>query len=181
VGIAVDDFGAGHSSLARIKALPLDALKIERAFVAEVADDERDRAVVRCVVALGDSLGLTTTAEGIETGEQLRALRRLGCTLAQGYLFARPMPAPELEAWLGRWRERRRVDPGADLLLLREGKKPSEPQPAVARAAHGLARRPPSRGDLRRASCRLVGGRPAAAQTMKSSAAAGASSVRPSR
>ena len=96
VAIAIDDFGAGHSSLGRLKALPLDVLKIDRAFVAEIVEDERDRAIVRTVAALGANLALTTTAEGIETPEQLRVLRRLGCSLVQGYLFARPMPAPVL-------------------------------------------------------------------------------------
>ena len=107
VGIAIDDFGAGHSSLGRLKALPLSVLKIDRGFVSGIVDDERDRAIVRTVVALGGNLGLTTTAEGIETAEQLRVLRRLGCALVQGYLFARPMPAPQLEAWLRTWREER--------------------------------------------------------------------------
>ena len=120
VGVAVDDFGAGHSSLGRLKALPLDLLKIDRAFVTGIAADERDRAIVRTVVALGDNLGLTPTAEGIETREQLAALRRLGCRLAQGYLFARPMPAADLPAWLAAWRRRREVAPDADLLR-REG------------------------------------------------------------
>lgn len=114
VGIAVDDFGAGHSSLGRLKALPLDVLKIDRAFVSGIVDDQRDRAIVRTVVALGSNLGLTATAEGIETDEQLRVLRRLGCALVQGYLFARPMPAPQLEAWLKTWRERRPVGSDAD-------------------------------------------------------------------
>jgi EAL domain-containing protein (putative c-di-GMP-specific phosphodiesterase class I) len=120
VGVAVDDFGAGHSSLGRLKALPLDLLKIDRAFVTGIAADERDRAIVRTVVALGDNLGLTPTAEGIETREQLAALRRLGCRLAQGYLFARPMPAADLPAWLAAWRRRREAGPDADLLRREE-------------------------------------------------------------
>jgi diguanylate cyclase (GGDEF)-like protein len=106
VAIAIDDFGAGHSSLGRLKALPLDVLKIDRAFVAEIVEDERNRAIVRTVTALGRNLGLTATAEGIETAEQLRVLRRLGCSLVQGYLFARPMPAPMLGRWLLEWRDR---------------------------------------------------------------------------
>ena len=107
VAIAIDDFGAGHSSLGRLKALPLDMLKIDRAFVTDIAEDERDRAIVRTVTALGANLDLVTTAEGIETPEQLRVLRRLGCRLVQGYLFARPMPAPMLGQWLEEWRTRR--------------------------------------------------------------------------
>jgi diguanylate cyclase (GGDEF)-like protein len=119
VGIAVDDFGTGHSSLARLKALPLDVLKIDRTFVADVAIDEREQAIVRTVLALGDNLGLATTAEGVETIEQLRVLRRLGCVLAQGHLFARPMAAAEVPVWLAAWREHRLVRPEDD--LLREG------------------------------------------------------------
>jgi diguanylate cyclase (GGDEF)-like protein len=111
VAIAIDDFGAGHSSLGRLKALPLDVLKIDRAFVAEIVEDERDRAIVQTVAALGANLRLTTTAEGIETADQLRVLRRLGCSLVQGYLFARPMPAAVLGPWLQEWRERRQGSP----------------------------------------------------------------------
>jgi diguanylate cyclase (GGDEF)-like protein len=111
VAIAIDDFGAGHSSLGRLKALPLDVLKIDRAFVAEIVEDERDRAIVQTVAALGANLHLTTTAEGIETADQLRVLRRLGCSLVQGYLFARPMPAAMLGPWLQEWRERRQGSP----------------------------------------------------------------------
>jgi diguanylate cyclase (GGDEF)-like protein/PAS domain S-box-containing protein len=119
VGIAVDDFGTGHSSLGRLKALPIDVLKIDRTFVADVAADDRERAIVLTVVALGNNLGLATTAEGVETREQLKVLRRLGCALAQGHLFARPMAAAELADWLMAWRERRLVRPEDD--LLREG------------------------------------------------------------
>jgi diguanylate cyclase (GGDEF)-like protein/PAS domain S-box-containing protein len=119
VEIAVDDFGTGHSSLGRLKALPVDVLKIDRTFVADVAIDERERAIVGTIVALGDNLGLATTAEGVETREQLKVLRRLGCALAQGHLFARPMAAAELADWLTAWRKRCRVQPGDD--LLREG------------------------------------------------------------
>lgn len=103
VAIAIDDFGAGQSSLGRLKALPLDVLKIDRTLVATVAAGERDRAVLRSIVALGDSLGLATSAEGIETLEQLRTIRRLGCNLVQGHLFAQPMAGGELSGWFGGW------------------------------------------------------------------------------
>lgn len=104
VVIAIDDFGAGHSSLGRLKALPLDALKIDGTLVSVVAAGERDRAIVRTIVALGASLGLATSAEGIETLEQFRTMRRLGCSFVQGYLFAEPMTGPELGDWLATWR-----------------------------------------------------------------------------
>ncbi|MGD9511275.1 MAG: putative bifunctional diguanylate cyclase/phosphodiesterase [Geminicoccaceae bacterium] len=103
VAIAIDDFGVGHSSLGRLKALPVDILKIDRALVSMVAAGERDRAVVRSIAAFGASLGVTTSAEGIETLEQLRTVRRLGCNLVQGYLFARPMAGPELSEWYAGW------------------------------------------------------------------------------
>ena len=104
VAVALDDFGAGHSSLGRLKALPLDVLKVDRAFVSEIAEDERDRAIVRTVAALADNLNLTTIAEGIETLDQLRVLRRLGCRMVQGFLFAPPMAAADFALWLADWR-----------------------------------------------------------------------------
>jgi diguanylate cyclase (GGDEF)-like protein len=110
VAIAIDDFGAGHSSLGRLKALPLDVLKIDRTLVSAVTAGERDRAIVRTIVALGASLGLATSAEGIETLDQLRLLRRLGCSLVQGYLFAQPMAGPHLSDWLTGWRSHARAD-----------------------------------------------------------------------
>jgi diguanylate cyclase (GGDEF)-like protein len=116
VGLALDDFGTSYSSLARLRALPMDVIKIDRAFITDLARDERDRAVVRTMVALGDNLNLTLTAEGVETLDQLRALRGLGCAWAQGHLFARAMPPEELVAWLAAWQERRKIDPHEDLL-----------------------------------------------------------------
>jgi len=117
VRMALDDFGTGYSSLGRLRALPIDVVKIDRAFVSEVARDERDRALVRTMVALGADLHLTSTAEGVETRDQLSALQEAGCAWAQGHLFARPMPPEELTTWLGAWAERRRIDPQRDLLL----------------------------------------------------------------
>jgi EAL domain-containing protein (putative c-di-GMP-specific phosphodiesterase class I) len=103
VAIAIDDFGAGSSSLGQLKALPVDMLKIDRTLVSMTVAGERDRAVVRSIIALGASLGLATSAEGIETLEQLRIMRRLGCNLVQGYLFARPMAGSELSGWHAGW------------------------------------------------------------------------------
>ena len=94
----------------------MDVVKIDRAFIADLARSKRDRAVVRTMVALGENLNLTPTAEGVETVEQLRVLRGLGCTWAQGHLFARPMPPPEFPSWLAAWEERRLLDPHEDLL-----------------------------------------------------------------
>jgi diguanylate cyclase (GGDEF)-like protein len=116
VGLALDDFGTGHASLGRLRALPIDAMKIDRTFVGALAGGERDRAVVRAMVVLGENLGLTPTAEGVETSAQLRELRRCGCVWAQGHLFARPMPPQKLPSWLIAWEARRRLHPDDDLL-----------------------------------------------------------------
>jgi diguanylate cyclase (GGDEF)-like protein len=101
VSIAIDDFGTGYSSLRYIRRFPADLLKIAKPFV-DGLHDETDTALVRTIVALADSLGLRTVAEGIEDAEQLARLRGLGCALGQGYLFARPRPAADVTDLLGR-------------------------------------------------------------------------------
>jgi len=101
VQLAIDDFGLGFSSLARIKALPrVDVLKIDRSFVAQIASDRLDRAIVSSVVNLAASLGLEAVAEGVETEIQAEHLRRLSCPVAQGFLFGRPVPPETLTAQL---------------------------------------------------------------------------------
>jgi diguanylate cyclase (GGDEF)-like protein len=99
VGIALDDFGMGYSSLGYLDRLPIDIIKIDRSFVEHVAGDDRS-PLARIVLEIGDALGLQTVAEGIETIEQLACLRELGCRFGQGFLFARPMEAIEIEAML---------------------------------------------------------------------------------
>jgi EAL domain-containing protein (putative c-di-GMP-specific phosphodiesterase class I) len=97
VTLAMDDFGTGYSSLAYLRRYPMDILKIDRSFVDKLCGDREDEALVRTIVRLGRSLGMTTVAEGIETVGQLVTLRELGCDLAQGFYLSRPLPAVEAE------------------------------------------------------------------------------------
>ncbi|HEX5580161.1 MAG TPA: EAL domain-containing protein [Gemmatimonadaceae bacterium] len=106
LSLAIDDFGTGYSSLGYLQRFPIDILKIDKAFVDAVRDGDGDPALARAVIALGDSLGMQTVAEGIEGAAQADGLRRLGCQLGQGYHFARPLPAEALSALLGVQMER---------------------------------------------------------------------------
>jgi EAL domain-containing protein (putative c-di-GMP-specific phosphodiesterase class I) len=92
--LAMDDFGTGYSSLANLRRLPVDILKIDRRFVAGMADHDDDGTIVRSIVALARSLGRTVVAEGVEDGRQLDMLRHLGCDQAQGYYLGRPQSPP---------------------------------------------------------------------------------------
>ena len=100
VSIAIDDFGTGYSSLAYLDRLPVDRLKIDRSFVQVLNTQTRGARIAELVVPLGQQLGLSVLAEGVETREQADYLRGLGCHEAQGYLYAKPMPLDELLAWL---------------------------------------------------------------------------------
>ena len=97
VGFSLDDFGTGYSSLSRIKRLPLDQLKIDQTFVANMLTDAGDATVVRAILSLGNSLGLDVIAEGVETQEQLDFLAKNGCGAYQGYFFGRPAPIKDLK------------------------------------------------------------------------------------
>lgn len=100
VRLSIDDFGTGYSSLHQLRGLPVHEVKIDRSFVISVDSDEADRAVIRAVVELCESLGLATVAEGVEKASQAFALESLGVRQVQGYFHGRPMPAAEAMEWL---------------------------------------------------------------------------------
>jgi EAL domain-containing protein (putative c-di-GMP-specific phosphodiesterase class I) len=100
IQLAIDDFGTGYSSLAQLKQLSVDRLKIDRAFVKDLDEASFEASIAGVIVQLGHKLGVEVIAEGVETPEQAALLRRMGCQEAQGYLFARPMPLPDLLDWI---------------------------------------------------------------------------------
>jgi diguanylate cyclase (GGDEF)-like protein/PAS domain S-box-containing protein len=101
VRISMDDFGTGYSSLSYLRSFPFDKIKIDRSFVSESSERPDCAAIIRAVAGLGASLGIPTTAEGVETADQLARVRAEGCTEVQGYLFSPPRPASELGALIG--------------------------------------------------------------------------------
>ncbi|MDX2299349.1 MAG: EAL domain-containing protein [Xanthomonadaceae bacterium] len=102
VRVWLDDFGTGFSGLSHLRRVPVDGVKIDRSFVADLLDDPDDLALTTAIIALAHSLGIGVVAEGVEDVEQLRVLARHGCDLAQGFLVARPMPASVLIDWVQR-------------------------------------------------------------------------------
>jgi EAL domain-containing protein (putative c-di-GMP-specific phosphodiesterase class I) len=91
----MDDFGVGYSSLSYLRKFPFDKIKIDRSFIGTLGESSGSEAIVRTIASLGANLGMETTAEGIETPEQLELVRQAGCTEAQGYHFSRPCAASE--------------------------------------------------------------------------------------
>ena len=100
VGIHIDDFGTGYSSLSYLAQLPVQTIKIDQAFVAQLSESDANNRVIEAIVALGKAMKLEVVAEGVETDQQYAIVRRLGCDLVQGYFIARPMPADQLLTWI---------------------------------------------------------------------------------
>jgi EAL domain-containing protein (putative c-di-GMP-specific phosphodiesterase class I) len=98
--LVLDDFGTGNSGLLQLLRLPLDAVKLDKRFIQRLGNDSRAEAIVRATISLAHGLGMEVVAEGVETERQAAILRALGCDIAQGFLFARPMNASVLECWL---------------------------------------------------------------------------------
>jgi len=97
IRIAMDDFGTGYSSLTYLQSFPFDKIKIDRSFVKNITENSSSLNIVRAVAALANGMGMTATAEGVETAEQLHSIASEGCTEMQGFLFSRPLPAAEIE------------------------------------------------------------------------------------
>ena len=102
--IAIDDFGIGHSSLAYLLRFPLDTIKIDRAFVMRVTETEADRAIIRAVTAIAQSMQLSTIAEGVETQRQCDFMEALGASEIQGYLISKPLPAADVAPWMAQFK-----------------------------------------------------------------------------
>ncbi|MDQ3077957.1 MAG: EAL domain-containing protein, partial [Pseudomonadota bacterium] len=106
IGLAIDDFGVGYSSLMQLRQLPFTELKIDRFFVDDAPTSKDSALIVKCIIDLAHGLGLTVTAEGVETEAQLRLLRDLDCDVAQGYFIARPLEPQALKSWAAEWQRR---------------------------------------------------------------------------
>ena len=117
VRIAMDDFGTGYSSLGYLRSFPFDKIKIDRSFIKDMCEKSDCSAIVQAVASLGAALGMATTAEGVETVEQLGQIRAIGCTEVQGYFFGRPRPrtsCPPCSERASRQPEQRRHRRGAE-------------------------------------------------------------------
>jgi diguanylate cyclase (GGDEF)-like protein len=106
IRFSIDDFGTGYSSLAYLQKLPVEEIKIDRSFVGQMSGEVGSTAIVRATIELGGSLGLDVVAEGVEDERTYQALKRMGCSAAQGYFIGRPMPVGEFEGWMRSWSDR---------------------------------------------------------------------------
>ncbi len=109
-GLSIDDFGTGHSSLAQLRDIPFDELKVDRGFVHGACRHETLRAIYAASIELATQLDMGSVAEGVEDRDDWDFLRRTGCAMAQGYFIARPMPADTLLAWVRSWKQRVRIE-----------------------------------------------------------------------
>jgi len=116
VRISMDDFGTGYSSIGYLRSFPFDKIKIDQSFVRDVLVDAGSLAIVRAIAGLGVSFGMTTTAEGVETEEQMRCLNREGCIEVQGYLLSKPVPPAEVRRARYLWKKVRTLRPGLKLV-----------------------------------------------------------------
>jgi EAL domain-containing protein (putative c-di-GMP-specific phosphodiesterase class I) len=104
IGLAIDDFGTGYSSLMQLRQLPFTEVKIDQSFIADAARSRDCRLIIQSIAELAHGLGLTATAEGVETLDQLRLVRELGCDLVQGYLISHPLEPAQLKSWKQKFR-----------------------------------------------------------------------------
>jgi diguanylate cyclase (GGDEF)-like protein len=123
VGIHIDDFGTGYSSLSYLAQLPVQTIKIDRTFIAQLSDPKANAKVVEAIIALGKAMELEVVAEGIETDEQYAIVRRLGCDLVQGYFIARPMPADQLRTWRGGYQDTQSLKHGSTVVGIDDARK----------------------------------------------------------
>ena len=100
IKIALDDFGTGYSSLAYLRTIPLTGIKIDRSFIKDLSTTAEAKVIIKSITEIAETLGMTTTAEGVETEAQLAIVRALGCRAAQGFLFSKPVPAEEVPGLL---------------------------------------------------------------------------------
>ncbi len=122
VRLAIDDFGTGYSSLSYLHRFPVDMLKIDRSFVDRLGGSADDAELVRTIVRLGQSLGMTTVAEGIEDHAQFLALKRIGCQLGQGFHFSRPVAADEIDRLLSETEPESEPSTSSKQRLARQGR-----------------------------------------------------------
>jgi EAL domain-containing protein (putative c-di-GMP-specific phosphodiesterase class I) len=116
VGIHIDDFGTGYSSLNYLAQLPVQTLKIDQTFIAQLSGPNATTKVVEAIIALGKAMGLEVVAEGVETAQQYKIIRRLGCDLAQGYFIAKPMTAAQMWEWSGGYEDTQSLKLGTTVI-----------------------------------------------------------------
>ena len=103
ITFSVDDFGIGHSSLSYLRAFPMSIIKIDRSITSRILESTEDLALSKAIIAIGEALNMDVIAEGVEINDITTKLKELGCPRAQGYLYSRPLPVEELEAWLNKF------------------------------------------------------------------------------